>query len=103
MIRLAWFGDSFGGKPGDDIGDLLVGEGLRGVGAPVRHALVGTAGDGDAAKILIADEGEVGRVDDGAEFAGAGFGIACGAFSVRSVATCAGCCVGLLAVVGVSG
>src|ERR1700761_7087582 len=92
VIRLARFGDSFGDKPGDNVGELLVGERLRGVRTPVRHALVGTASDGNAAKILITDEGQIGRVDDGAEFVGAGFGIARGAFSICSVATCAGCC-----------
>ncbi len=40
---------------------------LRCIAAPVGHALVGPAGDDDAAQILIADQREIRRVDDRAE------------------------------------
>ena len=40
-IGLAGIGGALRGEPGDDVGDLLVGQWLRRVGAPVGHALSG--------------------------------------------------------------
>ena len=105
-IRLAWVGDAFRGDPGEDVGDLLVGHrAVRASAAPVGHAFVGPSGDDDAAQILVADEREIGWIDDGAELALARVGAAIGrsAFAGGAVAARAEDAVGLKTVVSVAG
>ena len=53
-------------EPGDDVGDLLAARArVRECKSANRVRSIEMAGDDDAAQILIVDEREIGRVDDG--------------------------------------
>ena len=99
-VGLAGVGGALRGEPGDDVGDLLVGHSgwRRQSERQSGMSSVGLAGDDDAAQILVADEREIGRIDDGAELAGAGLRIAGLPSPVGAVAAGAEGGVGLLAV-----
>ena len=52
-------------KPGDNVGNFLVGHGLAGnIAAPVRRVEVRPAGDDDSAQTLVADQAEIGGIGD---------------------------------------
>jgi hypothetical protein len=104
-IRLARIGDALRRKPGEDVGDLLVGHRLWAVSSPIRFSFVGAACDDDAAQVLVADERKIGGVDDGPEFALSGGGISIGgaAFTARSVATSAKNLIGLKSMICIAG
>jgi len=109
-IRLARIGDAFGGHPGEDVGDLLIGHWIRGhrlwdVVAPVGHFFVGAACNHDAAQVLVADERKILRIDNGAELALAGVGISIGGSTLAICTVTSGTenAVSLKSMLGISG
>src|SRR5665213_1725693 len=67
-IRVARIGGTLCRKPCNDAGNLLIGHRAPNrpgyIRAPVRHAEVWPAGDDRASQALIADKGEIRRIDD---------------------------------------
>src|SRR5260370_27269528 len=86
-IRLARVDRPLRCQPRNDVGDLLVRQWLRGIGAPIRHALVRLPGNRNTAQRLIADQRKIGPVDDGADPALPAPGIARDSFATRPMAS----------------
>src|SRR5712692_12643 len=86
-IRLARVDRALRCQPRNDVGNLLVRQWLRSIGAPIRHSLVRLPGNRNTAQRLIADQREIGPVDDGADPALPAPGIARDSFATRSLAS----------------
>src|ERR1700685_1939079 len=90
-------------EPRDDVGDFLWSKSAAGdVGAPIGGAGVGVAGDDEAAQTLIADEFQIGRINDGMRCGLSRLRRAIGgrpdSYAVGAMAAGTGCGIGFLSI-----